>query len=359
LLAERSALEILMNISVAMATYNGARFITEQLASIRGQTLLPQELIISDDGSSDATLTIVEDFSRSAPFQVTILRNGRRLGFADNFLSAAEACGCPLVAFADQDDVWLPDKLRRGAQRIVEDGSALSMHTLTVTDSELRPTGFQWNQGIEYDAAYNPLQLNPFGTGWGNTMMFRREIANLIVREVRPLQPGNAEHRLSHDTWVYALSAALGRVSHIADPLILYRQHGSAATATAEQYRGRRLLRLAKVPIWEYRAHAAFDARMAELFSDLSKQSGCFAAPAAQAGACFSRRSAYWSSRVGTFDDPSFSGRLRYYKEVKRLTSDAPLWLGSRLKDLLLGVFRLGSTPIGAPLLRGRLPCAR
>jgi len=341
-----------MDVSVAMATYNGERYLAEQLASIAGQSLLPSELVVSDDGSTDATLEIVATFARTAPFPVTVLRNEKNLGFADNFLHAAEACQCSLIAFADQDDVWLPDKLRLGATRIIEDDSLLSMHTLTVTDETLLPTGFHWRQGIEGDAFYAPLQLDPFGTGWGNTMMFRRSVLHLVARHKRPPQPFNSEKSLSHDTWVYVLSAALGGVSHIASALILYRQHASNATGQTKSRRRNKLASLMSVPITEYREHAKFDAAMAALFADANFQSSPFAAAAKEAADCFGRRSAYWSSRVGVFDNQSIASRLQAYRDTRSLTGDAPLWFGSRIKDLVLGVFGLGSTRVGRALLR-------
>jgi hypothetical protein len=341
-----------MDVSVAMATYNGERYLAEQLASITAQTLLPSELVVSDDGSTDATLEIVEAFARTAPFPVTVLRNEKNLGFADNFLHAAEACKCSLIAFADQDDVWLPDKLRQGAARIVNDDSLLSMHTLTVTDEALLPTGFHWDQGIKGDAVHAPLELDPFGTGWGNTMMFRRAVVHVIARQKRPPQPFNSKKPLSHDTWVYVLSAALGGVSHIAAPLILYRQHASNATGQTKSRRRNKLASLMSVPIIEYREHAKFDACMAELFADASLQPTPFAAAALEAANCFARRSAYWSARVGVFDNKTLASRLQAYRETRLLTGHAPLWFGSRMKDLVLGVFGLGSTWIGRALLR-------
>ena len=102
-------------ISVAMATFNGERHLAAQLESIAQQTLAPHELVVSDDGSTDSTLEIVEAFERRAPFHVRIERNPTRLGFAANFLTAAERCEGELIAFADQDDVWLSTKLERAA----------------------------------------------------------------------------------------------------------------------------------------------------------------------------------------------------------------------------------------------------
>lgn len=341
-----------MDVSVAMATYNGERYLAEQLASIAGQTLLPSELVVSDDGSTDATIEILETFARTAPFRVTLLRNDKNLGFSDNFLQAAEACQCSLIAFADQDDVWLPNKLRQGAARILHDDSLLSMHTLTVTDETLLPTGFHWDQGIAGDAVHPPLQLDPFGTGWGNTMMFRRAVVHFIGRQKRPPQPFHPSRPLSHDTWVYVISAALGGVSHLASALILYRQHASNASGQTKSRRRNKLASLISVPIIEYREHAIFDARMAELFLDASLQSSPFVSAAKEAAASYARRSAYWSSRVGVFDNKSFASRLQAYRDTNLLTRDAPLWFGSRMKDLVLGVCGLGSTRAGRALLR-------
>jgi hypothetical protein len=233
------------------------------------------------------------------------------------------------------------------------------MHTLTVTDSLLCPVGFQWDQGIATDCVHDPLQLDPFGTGWGNTMLFRRELLDLFPREIRPLQPGNPERRLSHDTWIYVLSAALGRVSHLVAPLILYRQHGANVSGRTVPVRTNRLLRLAKVPIIEYREHALFDKRMAELFLGLSQRRGPMADAAKDAAKCFSRRNAYWSARVETFDSPTFPGRYRAFRQSRLLAPGRRLWMGSRAKDLALGVLAFGSTSVGARLLDDPLPCAR
>src|ERR1700722_20432893 len=98
-------------ISIAMATYNGESYIHRLLDSIAQQTLLPTELIVCDDGSTDATVNIVDDFSRSALFPVVIVKNTKRLGFTANFLQAVRMCHGDLIAFCDQDDEWLPHKL--------------------------------------------------------------------------------------------------------------------------------------------------------------------------------------------------------------------------------------------------------
>ena len=99
-----------MNISIAMATYNGEKYIKEQLQSLSNQTSLPFELVVGDDGSTDATLDILKEFCAHAPFPVRIHQNQANLGFARNFLDTARRCKGDWIAFCDQDDVWLPDK---------------------------------------------------------------------------------------------------------------------------------------------------------------------------------------------------------------------------------------------------------
>src|ERR687894_3003245 len=99
--------------SVAMCTYNGARFVAEQLASVAAQTRPPDELVVCDDGSTDETCRLVEEFAARAPFPVRLFVNERNLGSTRNFGRAVALCEGDLVALSDQDDVWHPEKLER------------------------------------------------------------------------------------------------------------------------------------------------------------------------------------------------------------------------------------------------------
>jgi len=98
-------------LSIALATYNGERYIGEQLDSILRQTRLPDELVVFDDASVDATQAIVLDFARHAPFPVRFQVNSVRLGSTRNFEMAIRACGGDIIFLCDQDDVWYPDKI--------------------------------------------------------------------------------------------------------------------------------------------------------------------------------------------------------------------------------------------------------
>lgn len=339
-----------MKVSVALATYNGGLFLPEQLASLVGQTRLPDELVVSDDGSTDDTLDILRRFAAGAPFPVVILDKSERLGFADNFLFAAEHCRHDLIALCDQDDVWLPRKLELGAGRVEEDGSLLSMHPLTVTDETLRPTNFIWDQGIKADVVHEPLSLHPFATGWGNSMVFRKELVDLIARERRPRQPMAPEKPLSHDSWIYMLAAALGRVSAINLPLLLYRQHGQTATVAARPPARRSLLFRAKAAVDEYGERARIDREMASLLEVLAKEPGPYQEPARLASAAFERKAEQWSARRAIFEEGSIAARARAYRRFHRLNAEEPYWVGAHVKDLVMGVSGLNRR------LEGRRP---
>ena len=100
-------------VSVVLCTYNGARYLPAQLASYLNQDRLPDELVIGDDGSTDQTQALIEDFARSAPFPVRFHRNPERLGVGGNFDAAIQRCTGDFIALSDQDDEWRPDKLSR------------------------------------------------------------------------------------------------------------------------------------------------------------------------------------------------------------------------------------------------------
>ncbi|MEJ7615982.1 MAG: glycosyltransferase, partial [Pyrinomonadaceae bacterium] len=106
----------MMKISVAMCTYNGGRYLGEQLASIAWQTRPPDELLVCDDLSSDDSREIVSEFAARAPFSVRLLVNETNLGSTKNFERAIDLCAGDVIALADQDDIWCREKLARMEQ---------------------------------------------------------------------------------------------------------------------------------------------------------------------------------------------------------------------------------------------------
>jgi glycosyltransferase involved in cell wall biosynthesis len=224
-----------MNVSVALATHNGARFLLEQLDSIARQSLLPHELVISDDASTDDTVAIARAFARSAPFSVQVLQNDTALGAGGNFMRAALACRGELVAFSDQDDVWAEAKLARSTSWFADPEVQLVVHGWTLVDDELRERG----RRIPKERVFERLQAPKWGQAPGMAMTFRRSLLDLCEWPRRP--PSHERGRpLLHDEWVYGLARVAGRIVFVGEALCLYRQHTANVQGAPEQTLRRR-----------------------------------------------------------------------------------------------------------------------
>jgi glycosyltransferase involved in cell wall biosynthesis len=330
-------------LSIALATYNGSQFIAEQLNSYLLQTRMPDELVVSDDCSSDQTLSIVEQFAGSAPFTVRILENDRRLGFAENFFRAMGACSCEVIALSDQDDVWMPRKLELGLRRIEADGSLLALHPSIVTDASLRKLGYN-RQGIGDDRFFEPLQLDLGMSGWGHTLMFRRELLEAVDHSFRPQHPGR-NHPMAHDTWSYVIGASLGRVSHISEPLCFYRQHGkNAASPEPVANLAGRTRSLLTAPVDRHVERLAFYRFMTKRFAEASERGGLLHEAAAAAAARFAERASRLDARIRVYTNQNPGNRALALLEMHRLPNSdrsAGRW-ASIVKDLALGVLRVG-----------------
>ncbi len=215
-------------ISIAMGTFNGARFLAEQLDSIRTQTRLPDELVVCDDCSTDETPRILADFATSAPFPVRVLRNPEQLGWFANFLRASERCSGDLIAFCDQDDVWLPGKLARCEEVFGgEDPPSLVMHAATVVDDELVPTG-ALHPDIRRAAILRAKDYPTFVGGPGFAMCFETRLLGYL-RE--PPLPSETRLLYGHDTLLVLLAGVERGLYLLDEPLALYRRHGGNVSA--------------------------------------------------------------------------------------------------------------------------------
>ena len=325
-------------VSIALATYNGEAYLQDQLSSFVAQTRRPDELVVSDDGSSDGTLSILKDFARAAPFKVRLLPRGRRLGYADNFMRAASACRGEFIAFSDQDDVWFPAKLEAGAAPLAQ-GAVLSLHTSILTDKALRPTGLH-RQGIHKTRTCPPLTLDPYLTGWGNTLMFRAALLGLIASDKRPPQPERRHRPLSHDQWIFTLAAAFGPVAQLNVPLLYYRQHDHNVFGQRKMGPLVKARISASDPIGRYTDRQAFYCEVGALFAALgdADEGAVWARRAAEV---YEDRRAYMAARIALYEDRSISNQARLAPLILTAARAAGVprrqALAALLKDLLLG----------------------
>lgn len=207
-------------VSIAMATYNGERFLKAQLDSFARQTLLPFELVACDDGSTDNTMDILRQFAAEAAFPVRIYRNPERLGIRDNFLRALEICEGDLVAFSDQDDVWLPEKLAACAAGFEPNDVTAVTHGVSFADAGLKPVGGGWPRALRFEAAWLAPRNILDVCFAGSSMVLRRQVAAPLL--------ANSELRqafIAYDMAMGFLALACGRVISKKEILSLHRCH--------------------------------------------------------------------------------------------------------------------------------------
>lgn len=219
-----------MRISVAMATYNGGRFLSEQLESLARQSDLPCELVICDDGSTDETLQVLDRFADHAPFPVRVFHNERNLGFADNFLRAASLCEGEAIAFCDQDDVWLPNKLADTVAAFARDSATvLVLQIAFLCTADLSHKGRLF-PGRLRPGFHAPGTQYGFWVWPGFLQTVRSDYLQAAAGLVRPRSYFPGHETMPHDKLTCIIANASGGVSVLPVPAALYRRHDAAVT---------------------------------------------------------------------------------------------------------------------------------
>jgi glycosyltransferase involved in cell wall biosynthesis len=204
-------------VSIAMTTFNGHRYLGEQLASLAAQSVAPLELVVCDDGSTDSTLEVLHSFASQAPFPVRVIRNEKNLGYRLNFIQAASRCKGSVVAFCDQDDIWNREKVGQLEDHFSRSDDLVVSHDFTIRFEDGRgaiPSYFRFLESGGFPPA---LCVK------GCSLAFRWE---LIERIGWPESQSN----VSHDVWVCLAATLSERRGYLRDPLLTYRIHGANAS---------------------------------------------------------------------------------------------------------------------------------
>ena len=212
------------SVSVAMCTYNGARFLREQLDSIARQTQQPDELVVSDDCSSDETPGIIKSFASQAGFSVRVLSNSTRLGPAKNFEQAIDACRGDIIIFSDQDDVWNPHKVRAFTRVFNEHPKAVyAFSDAVMVDQFGKPLNQTFWEAVrlkrrlgEFSGPGQVEVLLKYNLIPGAAMAFRSAFRQVVL----PIPAG-----WMHDYWIALLGSVLAQGVPINDTLFNYRRH--------------------------------------------------------------------------------------------------------------------------------------
>lgn len=214
-------------VDILLATYNGADYVVEQIESLFRQDYPHWRVLARDDGSSDKTGDILRDYAERHPERfVLIPAEGANLGFVGNFARLMEHSSADYLAFCDQDDVWLPEKLRLSLEEMqaleLAHGAdkPLLVHTdLRVVDGDLNEIAPSFWGYQELDAgagtALNRLLIKNVVTG----------CAAMINRPLKDLSLPIPAEAKAHDWWIALIAAAMGAVGHVTAPTVLYRQH--------------------------------------------------------------------------------------------------------------------------------------
>lgn len=202
-----------MKISIALAAYNGAEYLQDQLDSYVTQERIPDEIVVCDDVSKDETLVMLEEFQKVAPFEVKIIKNEINLGYTKNFEKALSLCTGEIIFFSDQDDVWLPNKIST-IVKFFSDNPDISVliHDGELVTEDLGSTGLT-KLGQIRSGGYGD---DDFVTG--TLSAIRRDILKVVL----PFPDGISG---GHDGWVHTIAILMNRRVVIEDILQKLRRH--------------------------------------------------------------------------------------------------------------------------------------
>ncbi|HTY14510.1 MAG TPA: glycosyltransferase family 2 protein [Methanoregulaceae archaeon] len=214
-----------MKVSVALCTFNGERYLKDQLDSILQQTVMPDELIVCDDCSTDNSMNIIDSLRNVAPFRIRVCVNKRQIGSTKNFEQAISKCEGDLIFLSDQDDWWNPEKIEITAKTCrgnIMNGGAFS--DANIVDENLQPL----NKTLWNTVGFSPKQQNKF-SGRGAIEILLKQ--NVVTGATLAFSAKYKNYLLPipeiwvHDAWIALLLACRSNLQCIPTPLIKYRQH--------------------------------------------------------------------------------------------------------------------------------------
>ena len=311
------------SISVALATYNGAAFIGQQLASIAQQDCLPAELVVTDDSSTDNTLELVAAFAAMAPFPVRVHRNETRLGYRANFMRALSLCGSELIALCDQDDVWEPNKLSVAQAAFDTPDTVLFFHNAWLIDRAGERIG---PADIYVLPPRNPpLSAHGLLCPFGFSMVCASSLLRFSDLWDQSIDSNDQRSRMGHDQWMFFLAAIFGEIAYSDLRLTQYRQHGANAFGSPDR---------------------GFAAMLRHRFRWLTNHGAKYAALARAAhmraailAECQARLDGVWLDRAAAGERACLLLADRLAKRA-RLYGDASVWERARL---VIGLYRGGA----------------
>ena len=213
-------------IDILMAVYNGEKYIRKQLDSITSQTAANWKLFISDDGSTDGTYKILQEYQKCYPERIVLQRTEKNSGSADkNFFKLLSKAEHNYIMFCDHDDVWHPRKIEETYRKMLElEGTVKNKPLLVHTDAKVVDDNLE----VINNSLFRMQGLNPRASELNNllvqnivtgcTMMVNKQLIDML----KPLP----KFDIMHDWWFALVACCLGKIEFLPKKTILYRQHG-------------------------------------------------------------------------------------------------------------------------------------
>jgi len=205
-------------VSIALCTYNGAKYLAQQLNSLVNQTYTAIEIIVVDDGSIDETFDILTAYANKYQ-QFKIYKNEQNLGFTANFERAVKLCNGELIALCDQDDIWHAEKIALQVNAI--DGNMLVYHDSEFVNEDGTGMNKKMSDIINFYRGDEPEAFLFFNCVSGHTVLMKRELLDYAL----PLKTG-----FFHDWWLAYVATNVGKIDFIPECLVQYRQHDKSDT---------------------------------------------------------------------------------------------------------------------------------
>lgn len=220
----------MMDVSVALCTYNGEEYIEEQIDSILNQTYDIQEVVIFDDSSTDSTFQKVNEYANKYPQLFEVHTNDTNVGVDENFARCINHCEGDVIAISDQDDIWHEEKIEREIEALTQKEVSLVFHNSTIVTSSLEQQGDLWSTISQRvpkkgNQQYFLRELTKYNFVQGCTMLFDANLKRYL--ESIPSQ-------WEYDYYIAVVAALTGGLHAIDEELLLYRQHNQQAIGSPE-----------------------------------------------------------------------------------------------------------------------------
>ena len=224
-------------IDILMATYNGERYISEQIESILNQTYKNWKLYIRDDGSKDNTISIIRDFEKQYPNKIILVKDKKNgLGAKCNFAELMKYSKQEYCMFSDQDDIWIDNKIEKTLEKMKQAEKKYSKKTPILVHTDLKVVDVELNVINDSFWKYQNLNQNAIQM---NELLVQNNVTGctmMLNKSLLDLSKDIPSKCIMHDWWIALVASCFGKIETLNESTILYRQHGNNEVG-AHKYR--------------------------------------------------------------------------------------------------------------------------